>query len=147
MRYEDLVRDFVDRTRANLALVRDCAKTNNNAYEVTQFINSILGLFVFPEQEFYDKIPETKLIDLENDGWPIPKVRDNYQQVSDLKQLARYLRNGIAHFHLRFTEKGDHVDGVIIWNEKLNGEKDWEAELKIEELEGITSRFTQLLLK
>jgi len=145
--YKDLVRDFAERTRANLALVRDAAKTGQNAYEVTQLMNSMLGLLVFPQQEFYNKIPETKLVDLENDGWPIPRVRGSYPQVADLKQLERYLKNGIAHFNLRFTEKGGHVDGIIIWNVPPNGKKNWEAELKIEELEGITDKFTQLLLK
>ena len=147
MDYKDLVRDFAERTRANLALVRAAANTGQNAYEVTQLLNSMLGLLVFPEQKFYNKIPETELADLEKDGWPIPRVRGNYPQVSNLSQLARYLRNGIVHFNLRFTETGGHVDGLIIWNVPPNGKKNWEAELKIEELEGITDRFTKLLLK
>ena len=147
MEYKDLVRDFAERTRANLALVRAAAKTGQNAYEVTQLINSMLGLLVFPQKEFYEKIPETTLADLEKEGWPIPRVCGSYPQVLNLRQLARYLRNGIAHFNLRFTEMGGSVDGLIIWNETPKGNKNWEAELKIEELEGITDRFTQLLLK
>jgi hypothetical protein len=147
MVYKNLVKDFAKRTRKNLSLIQSEAKAGREAYEVTQLINSMLGLLVFPQQEFYDKIPETKLDDLKKDGWPIPRVRGNYPQVSNLKQLARYLRNGIAHFNLRFTETGSHVDGLIIWNVPPNGNKNWEAELKIEELEGITNRFTELLLK
>jgi len=89
-------------------------------YEVTQLIYSTLGLLVFPEQQFYDKIPETKLSDLEKEGWPIPRVHGRYPQVDNLNKLARYLRNGISHFNLRFTETGGHVHGIIIWN---NGPK------------------------
>lgn len=147
MEYKNLVKDFVERTRSNLEVVRSVAKTDGEAYEVTQLINSMLGLLVFPEQEFYEKIPETKLADLKKEGWPIPRVRGNYMDVSNLKQLARYLRNGIAHFNLRFTETGGYIDGLIIWNVPPNGKKNWEAELKIEELEGITDKFTKLLLK
>ena len=146
MYYEDLVRDFAERTKTNLELVRTEAKAGKNAYEVTQLINSMLGLLVFPQQEFYSNIPETELCALEREGWPIPRVRGDYSQVRNLKQLARYLRNGITHFNLRFTETDGHVDGLIIWNETSKGEKDWEVELKIEELEGITNRFTQMLL-
>jgi len=146
MQYEDLVKDFVDRTTFNLNLVRDKVTNGEEGYEVTQFINSLLGLLVFPQQTFYDKIPETPLADLEKDGWPIPRIRGNYPQVSNLKELTKYLRNCIAHFNLQFTETSGHVDGLIIWN-VLNGHKNWEAELKIEELEGITGRFAQLLLK
>ena len=147
MEYKDLVRDFAERTRSNIELVQAAANTGQEAYEVTQLINSMLGLLVFPQQEFYDKIPKTILPDLEKEGWPIPRVRNNYQQVSNLEQLARYLRNGITHFNLRFTETDGHVDGLIIRNVLRNGNKNWEAELKIEELEGLTDRFTQLLLK
>lgn len=147
MEYNDLVKDFATRTKANLAIIRAAVKTDQDAYEVTQFINSLLGLLVFPQQEFYDKIPKTNLADLEKDGWPIPRVCDNYKQVKDLSELARYLRNGIAHFNLRFTQKDEHVDGVIIWNTRPNGEKNWKAELTIVELEGITDRFAELLLK
>lgn len=147
MEYKDLVKDFAKRTRANLALIRTAAKAGQEAYEVTQLINSMLGLLVFPQQEFHEKIPETKLSDLEKAGWPIPRVLGDYPQVANLKELARYLRNGIAHFNLRFTETGGHVDGLIIWNVPPGGKKNWEAELKIEELEGITDRFAQLLLE
>ncbi len=147
MVYKDLVRDFIERTKANLVLVRSAVNTGQKAYEVTQLINSMLGLLVFPKEEFYNEIPNKKLADLEREGWPIPQVRGNYPQVKNLKQLARYLRNGISHFNLRFTETGGHVDGLIIWNVPPNGKKNWKAELKIEELEGITDKFTQLLLK
>jgi hypothetical protein len=147
MEYKDLVKDFATRTKANLALIRTAAKTGQDAYEVTQFINSLLGLLIFPQQEFYEKIPRAKLADLEKDGWPIPRVCDNYKQVKDLSELARYLRNSIAHFNLRFTQKDEHVDGVIIWNTQLNGQINWKAELTIVELEGITDKFAGLLLK
>ncbi|MCE5315992.1 MAG: hypothetical protein LLG04_01335 [Parachlamydia sp.] len=147
MEYKNLVKDFADRTRRNLSLIQNEAKAGRDAYEVTQLINSMLGLLVFPQQEFFDKIPKIKIDDLKKDGWPIPCVRGNYPQVSDLKQLARYLRNGIAHFNLRFTDTNGHVDGLIIWNEYQNGKKNWEAELRIDELEGIIDRFTKLLLR
>jgi len=148
MEYTNLVRDFASRTRSNLAFVQEAAKEGNEVYEVTQLINSMLGLLVFPEQRFYSKIPETKLSDLEKEGWPIPRVDGRYPQVDNLRKLARYLRNGISHFNLRFTETGGHVDGIIIWNnEPQKGRKNWQAELKISELEAIAEKFTELLLK
>jgi hypothetical protein len=58
MQYEDLVKDFAARTKVNLELVRAAEKGGQIAYEVTQFINSLLGLLVFPQQEFFDKIPK-----------------------------------------------------------------------------------------
>jgi hypothetical protein len=147
MEYKDLVKDFATRTKANLALIQTAAKTGQDAYEVTQFINSLLGLLIFPQQEFYDKIPKTKLADLEKDGWPIPRVCNNYKQVRNLSELLRYLRNSIAHFGLSFTAKKEHIDGIIIWNTLPSGQINWKAELKIEELERITDKVMQLLIE
>ena len=144
MEYKNLVKDFALRTRANLELIRKEANEGKEAYEVTQLINSMLGLLVFPQQEFYNKIPNTPLSELEKEGWPIPEVQGDYPQVSNLKKLARYLRNGISHFNLVFTSKGQHIDGIIIWNEN-NGETTWKAALKLDELEGIVKKFTELL--
>lgn len=143
--YGDLVKDFTSRTKVNLEFIKQSISEGNEVYEVTQLINSMLGLLVFPQQEFYDKIPETPLADLKDLGWPVPRVRGNYPQADNLKVLARYLRNGISHFNLRFTESGGHVDGLIIWNE-WKGKKTWEAELKIPELEAISTKFTELLI-
>lgn len=146
MEYKDIVRDFAERTKINLAIIQSEVRAGRDAYEVTQLINSLLGLLVFPEQAFFKKIPEIKINDLKKQGWPIPLMCENYSQVADLKQLVRYLRNGIAHFNLRFTDKDGHVDGLIIWNIK-DGLKDWEAEFKIEQLKSIIERFSELLLK
>jgi hypothetical protein len=118
MDYKDPVKDFVNRTKVNLKLVRQAVNDGKEAYEVTQLINSLHGLLVLPQQEFYNKIPETPLSELEKSGEPMPRVQGGYPQVRDLRQLARYLRNGVAHFNLRFTASGGHIDGFIICNEK-----------------------------
>ncbi|MDO8283194.1 MAG: HEPN family nuclease [Thermodesulfovibrionia bacterium] len=151
----DKVKDFSTRTKANLKLIREEADKvkeggeGKEAYEVTQLINSMLGLFVFPQQEFYNKIPKTPIKELEQAGWQIPKVDGNYPQAKDLKELARYLRNGISHFNLDFTSSGGHVNGLIIWNKDNGriGKITWKATLTIKELEDIVSKFTDLLIK
>ncbi|HLA37590.1 MAG: hypothetical protein A3J72_06260 [Nitrospirae bacterium RIFCSPHIGHO2_02_FULL_40_19] len=146
---EELVKDFVSRTKENLKLIRQAEKDGKKAYEVTQLINSLLGLLVLPQQALYDKIPKTPLSELAKSGWPIPRVRGNYPQAKDLRELTRYLRNGVAHFNLKFTaSKNHHIDGLIIWDRKnKKSPKKWEAELKIKELEAITDKFTELLIQ
>jgi len=62
MEYEKLVQDFAYRTRKNLdaLLYLKRTKPDNNieVYEVTQLINSMLGLLVFPKERYFDKIPK-----------------------------------------------------------------------------------------
>ena len=69
-------------------------------YEVTQLINSCLGLLIFPQQEYFDHIPHTPVVELEQEGWPVPKVQPRFEQVSDLNELIRYLRNAISRFNV-----------------------------------------------
>jgi hypothetical protein len=106
----------------------------------------MLGLLVFPQQEFVDRIPATPLEQLRHSGWPVPEVRGRFRQVSDLRQLIRYLRNAIAHFNVRFLGDGlGQIRGLHVWNERQNGERNWEAELSVDDIRGIAERFIELL--
>lgn len=156
MKYENLVNDFALRTRKNLEIIRqlhedekalpDYNEHDARVYEVTQLINSMLGLLVFPQQKFVDRIPQTSLDDLRIQGWPIPRVVGNYPQVRDLKQLVTYLRHAIAHFNLEFTSRDGQISGLYVWNTDPRTKIIlWKAELTKEELEVITDKFIQLL--
>ncbi len=150
MNYHDLIIDFAERTRHNLNVLRDIQKNMSDKYtvfEVTQLINSMLGLLVFPQQTYINKIPQIPLNELKNQGWPIPKVEGDYPQVKDLRELIRYLRNAIAHCNLEFLsdERGE-IKGLKVWN-KSTGKTTWKAELTIENIEKFTDKFIQLLLE
>src|SRR3972149_5100702 len=108
MDYKDLVDDFAKRTRINLAIFRriqneypdiiDKYKKDDpqiDMYEVTQLMNSMLGLLIFPREDFIGRIPYITINELEKDGWPIPRIKGNYPQIKNLNQLVRYLRNAI----------------------------------------------------
>lgn len=149
MEYKELVKDFVSRTKVNLELIRQAEKDGDEkeAYEVTQLISFLLGLLVLLQQKFGNKISKTPLSELKKSGWPIPRVLDNYTQAKDLKELTRYLRNGVAHFNLQFKKSGGHIDGLIIWSKNRNGVETWRAELTIKELEAIANKFAELLIQ
>ena len=143
MNYELVVRDFAERTRKNLRTIEDLQAKGGEAYEVTQLVNSMLGLLVFPREKFIDQIPQTSLSDLEAGGWPIPKVDGVFPQAKDLRELIRYLRNAIAHFNIEFI--GEKIQSVRVWNTR-NSTTTWRAEIGLEELRAIAERFTDLLL-
>ena len=121
MYYQNLIHDFAERTRANLDTLRRL-QSEGPTYEVTQLINSLLGLLVFPEEKFFKDIPETPLSELEAEDWPIPKVSGNFEQARHLRELARYLRNAVAHCNVKFTsDERDEISGIMVWNEKKSG--------------------------
>ena len=147
--HEDLVADFARRTRENLETLRKVQEVHRDwsVFEVTQLINSMLGLLVFPQQQYFDRIPETAMPVLVEQGWPVPRVTGNYPQANDLRTLVRYLRNAISHFNIEFLErKGGEITGIRVWNVGRNNQKTWEAELSIDDLEAITKRFIELLV-
>ena len=151
MNYQNLVRDFAHRTRDNLEVLRNLQKIKPDVevYEVTQLINSMLGLLVFPQQRYFDHIPKTPLGELASQGWPIPKVEGNYPQVKDLLELFRYLRNSITHCNLEFlSDEREQISGLCVWNTNpRNGRTTWKARLTIEDIEKITGKLIHLLLE
>jgi len=149
MIYEDVIRDFAKRTLVNLRTVEQLYTEGKEVYEVTQLVNSTLGLLVFPQQRYVARIPRTPLKQLESEGWPVPRVRDGFRQVSDLNQLIRYLRNAIAHFNIEFIGDGQNEIRLLrVWNTNpRNRRKTWEAELSADDLRKIANRFIDLLLE
>jgi hypothetical protein len=108
----------------------------------------MLGLLVFPREGFVKRIPKKSVDELEAEGWPIPRVIGEYEQVRDLRELVRYLRNAIAHFNIEFIgDMSNNIATVKVWNCYPGTErKTWEAELNLEELRGISERFIDILL-
>ena len=149
MEYQDLVSDFAERTRSNLHLLRRMQEDDPDLeiYEVTQLINSMLGLLVFPREYYIGRIPETPLGELADQGWPIPTVVGDYPQVEHLRDLVRYLRNAIAHCNLEFTvDSHRQITGLRVWNNKRE-RTTWKAQLSLHDIELITERFVDFLLQ
>jgi hypothetical protein len=149
MEYQNLVRDFATRTLKNLEAIEAAVARDSEAelYEVTQLINSMLGLLVFPEQKYLNNIPKTGIEDLRDRGWPVPKMKGTPPHANDLRDLVRCLRNGISHCNLEFTSDGRVLTGIKIWTcetdsfgkyVKRDGHRvrEWEAEFWAARTEG-----------
>jgi len=149
MMYEDVVADFARRTRLNLRALKSRQEEGHEVFETTQLINSMLGLLVFPREEFVGRIPELPLGDLKTRGWPVPKVRPGFAQARNLNELVRYLRNAISHFNIEFIGDGQNEIRIVrVWNSPPGSNtRTWEADLSLEDLRGIAEQFSALLLE
>ena len=149
MMYEDVVADFAKRTQKNLHALEQLQEQGGEVFEVTQLINSMLGLLIFPREEFVGRIPEKPLAELKMEGWPVPNVRPGFPQVSNLNELVRYLRNAISHFNIEFFGDGhNEIRTIRVWNTcPRSRKKTWEADLGLNDLRAIAERFTQLLIE
>lgn len=162
MKYDNVIYDFINRTRANLRLIEEhSAKAPQSddegliegndkeakAFEVTQLVNSLLGLVVFPQQHYRDQIPEEPLSKLEAMGWPKPLVKGKFpDDLNNPADLMRYVRNSIAHFNIEFTSSNNQtIDGIRVWNNR-NQVENWSVFLRIEELKVLVNKFVDLSL-
>lgn len=149
MNYDDLVKDFAERTLINLDHMQKQQQAGFPVFEVTQLVNSLLGLLVFPRENWINKIPMISIVDLVDDGWPKLEILSQDQgsvECKDLKQLTRYLRNAISHCNVKFVPGNDnYIDGLELWNVS-RGKENWRIRLSIPDLEIIARKFIDLLL-
>ncbi|RJP59827.1 MAG: hypothetical protein C4541_05435 [Candidatus Auribacter fodinae] len=112
--------DFIQRTKDNLTIIYNPKdKTTDETYEVTQLINSLLGLLVLPQQKFFDEIKKKKVI---INGTRFPKVIQTVQGGTELNaphektmefsEIIRHLRNSITHFKVNFINEDELIKGV-----------------------------------
>jgi HEPN pEK499 p136 len=118
MKYTDLIRDFAERTQHNLKLTSDwrAGALDAGFNEVTQLINSLLGLVVLPRAlilDYIDPIPVTAT-GIDTDAWHAPfEIAGNGSPSPDnLPELIKGLRNAVAHAALEPTTDGHDITGV-----------------------------------
>ena len=144
---KEFIVDFAKRTRSNLEFIERAEGCD--VFKVTQLFNSMLGLLVFPQQSYMDRIPETSVQDLVNVGWPDIKVIRGDASYENLRELIRMLRNGVAHCNVKFiADDKNQLTGLRIWNhkgDKSRNLKNWEAELSIQDLRTIAFKFIELM--
>ncbi len=150
MMYGEVVLDFAKRTKKNLDFVREAAKKENpteaKVYEFTQLINSMLGLLVFPKEEYYKKIEDIKFDELVDQGWPKISSSGDFSDAKTLGELLCHMRNAITHFHIEFLHEREELNGVKLWDEEYSSRrKNWEAELSQDDLEKFTNKLVELL--
>ncbi|MDQ3399203.1 MAG: HEPN family nuclease, partial [Deinococcota bacterium] len=78
---------------------------------------------------------------------PTPLVRGKFpEDLRNLADLMRYVRNSIAHFNIEFTSSNNQtIDGIRIWNNR-NEVENWSVFLQIEELKLLVNKFVDLSL-
>lgn len=164
----DVVGDFAGRTKDNLRVIEALASTHlgkepmPKVWEFTQLVNSLLGLLVFPQQEWFDKLPDTPLADLPERCWKNLRIttweRKHRKgplkgELKDktFKEVAICLRNSISHFNVKFEVTGNReVKRVQLWNipdEKNPDIRDFEIVLDIVTLRHIAMTFIEQMAK
>lgn len=111
------------RSLINLELIEHLYAANKEGHVVTQLVQSLLAIIVFPkEQNLYDRFRQWRLSDLEDDQWPplIPVI-DTEADTKTLFDILRHMRNALCHGLVTFYGHGpdgpDSRDVKSIWIE------------------------------
>ena len=127
--------DFVERTKHILNHYEqiNLKEINDEKYEITLFMNCLMGLVVFPQQIWFDNVPEDSL----EKNWYIKNehIKDISGDKRTLKNFARHIRNSVAHgnfyplsadkgktkkiTHLRFLDYSDDSKTTITLDAKI----------------------------
>lgn len=105
----DFIKDFANRTKANLAVL------GNGPYEVTQLINSMVGLLIIPETMQFNKITDTLVDSVLLDKMKNCIESNSYRKPINLQEISRHLRNAVAHSKIEFeAEKPNIINQPLI---------------------------------
>lgn len=91
------IKDFFERTAK---IIKSFEKINNDGCEVTLLCNCMLGIFIFPEQKFYNEITNDSLSDAN-----FKKLKQGLlgqKKPRSIKKIFSRMRNAIAHCNIRF---------------------------------------------
>ena len=145
----ELEDEFISRTEKNLRAIEKLSQEGESVYEVTQLINSLLGLLVYPRERFFETIPDITQETMINEGWPLPSGEN--AQVSGLKELIRYMRNAVAHFNIEFITDKNEIEGIRFKNYDFRDEGRkkplWIGVYKLEPLKKFVNMFLARLSK
>jgi DNA-binding MarR family transcriptional regulator len=138
---------FAARTRENLECIERAFETKDSGHVITQLVSSLLGLIVFPHEQYLDaSLKELRLSLLVVQGWPKWNILKG--ECETLGGLVRRLRNAVAHGRLRFSSDSRHIGEVTIevedWHPHARGPH-WRARIGAADLRAFCLRYVALI--
>ena len=148
------VLDFAWRTKSNLEEIQQLQAEEQKLgskpkyFEVTQLINSCIGLVIFPYEKAFDYLPEVSLdqVPIYQEVLILHSVKKN--EPKTLKQLIKKMRNSFAHQNMCFKNYNNQIVGVHLWgysglNTGKKSPPDWVVYLKIDVLEKLVAEIVK----
>ena len=113
------VREIMQRTMDNYRFLDDSYRRGSRVFEVTQLVNSFLGAFAHPWEEWRKELGGISIAEARKRGWPAAAADDLRDEIPQtLGQLLRLMRNSIAHGNIQYLkDQNNDIGAVFIWNE------------------------------
>lgn len=146
-------KDFVCRTKHNLSLYRKHKKSKTNGFdhEVTQLINSFLGLIIFIKEKGVVSNPRlSEFIDTNKPTVWLYKYPNKQgiliEEKHDFKNYLRHLRNAVAHpdKKLKMLLENDNIKSIQF--EDFKGKNKFDTTLSLEQIDKLIGLLTEAFL-
>jgi hypothetical protein len=135
---------FAKRTEQNLRFIQQARQEGKKGvHVVTQIVNSMLGLVVFPwERGFVRGLKQQPVADLTSQGWPEWHVTVGAVESQHLGEVLLHLRNGTAHGHIEFSSDSPDPKEVTI---TVRDRDVWCGDIRADHLQDFCYRFIDLV--
>jgi hypothetical protein len=98
------VEGFIQRTRTNLELVEKMYARHPECHVITQLVNSLLGILVYPwEHQGLNHLKNVKMSTSGLQGWPDEILE--LGKSDSIGEFIHHMRNAVAHGHITFSSK------------------------------------------
>ena len=120
--YEKFPRDFIKRTKEDI-------EAYSGQYNVTNLINSCLGLIVIPTEK-YANIPNNYIFNEYSCDYGVTKSnfkireRKNNNEKYNIINIIKHIRNGLAHNKIKFTTNGNTILKICIYDRRYDKGKE-----------------------
>jgi hypothetical protein len=124
--------DFVDRTRKIIEQYDKSAIPKKDKFEVTLFLNCLIGLLILPQQYWYDDLP-TEIISQKEWGISPEHISLMKQgETKNIKDISRHLRNSISHYRFKaFENSSAEISRIQFEDIDQSGNKTFEATIPL----------------
>jgi hypothetical protein len=143
------VLDMVSRTMQNLYIIENRDVPADDKWEVTQLINSFLGVVAYPWETWETELRDIRLDSLEGKRWPRLAPLDSRDTACEsVGDLVRLVRNAFAHGNINFhtDSRSNHICALTIWNTDPETHlRTWAAKVDIRTMKQVlTAMCTQI---
>lgn len=108
--YTNFLEDFLVRTKGNL-------NNYKGGCEITNLINSCLGLIIIPNELLIKKLPNYEFTDNDKSfGITKQNILVNIENNYSLEKVVRGIRNGLAHGNIEQKTTNKEISGIRISN-------------------------------
>ncbi len=139
--------DFIQRTKSIIKQYETFQINKEEKYEVTLFLNCLVGLFILPQQHWFEFIPEELI---SNNEWGISEsniifIREN--ETKNVKDISRHIRNSITHYSFEvFSNGNNEIDRIVFQDFNPSKVKTFEANIPLREFRTFVDKFCSTLI-